>query len=102
MKLKVILIRAEGCFKDLKFSFIRVIIIEYVLQYIGCLAVFRVSVYNKCNFRIMCCDVGVAAFRSPLGVPHPSIFLSFFFFFKIGEYPRVFYPQNEKKFLLSA
>lgn len=42
-----------------------------------------------------------SSFSKPFGSTSPKHF-PFFFFFKIGEYPRVFYPQNDKKFLLSA
>lgn len=41
VELKVILIGVEGCLKDWKFSFNGVIIIEYKLQRIRFLAIFR-------------------------------------------------------------
>ena len=53
------------------------------------------SVYNKCNFRILYCDVGVNAFWSPSGVPHPNIFR--FFFSKLVDILVCFILKMKKK-----
>ena len=58
------------------------------------------SVYNKCNFRIMWCEVGLSAFRSSSSVPHPKIFP--LFFFRNWSISSCVLSSKWKKILLSA